>query len=508
LSTASRAKEGPVPSDSWNPPYQYDYTTIEDVKAIVAKAIKSVKGLKRADITEIRAFKTPPKGVRLTIDALCILFSVKPVVVHDPMLGKREDYWPAAQSRVLKDAGALLAHLLVFDKEILKDAGAIPRQAIKRLLPYIENPDFRPGKIRKASEACVALCVWVRAMFKYHQVVHGAAGGTILDPTAGLVPRMANDSAAAATASTPPSARGSLWPPAERTAPTSAASLQVKRAARLDQMLEEDCDVLLPLFPTGDRFDDRFVPLTSLSYLPSATSVLGFLPLLSSFLPFLPCFLASFLPSFLPSFLLSFLLQRLSSLPSFLPSYFLPSFPSFLPSSTSFLPVLPSFLFLSFLPSFLPPSLHSIASSLAWLPSFHDFLPPVTSILRGRQVHAAAVAAARGAGKHPVADGVPARGGPLSRRRLQASAHTPRLPPPRPVRTVHVGPNVACRACIRVGCRRARQHHHRREDDAIDDGKSADNGNSIAAGNDDSAKIKAEGAEVEPPFRPQPLSIL
>lgn len=62
------------------------------------------------------------------------------------------------------------------------------RQAID---PFVVNPDFEAKQIEKASKACTAICLWVRAMHKYNTVakqvepkrkllaekqVHGQAG--------------------------------------------------------------------------------------------------------------------------------------------------------------------------------------------------------------------------------------------------------------------------------------------------------------------------------------------
>ena len=36
-------------------------------------------------------------------------------------------------------------------------------QVIKKVGPYIENPDFTPKAIEKASVACKAICMWISA---------------------------------------------------------------------------------------------------------------------------------------------------------------------------------------------------------------------------------------------------------------------------------------------------------------------------------------------------------
>lgn len=36
--------------------------------------------------------------------------------------------------------------------------------------PFVVNPDFEAKQIEKASKACTAICLWVRAMHKYNMV--------------------------------------------------------------------------------------------------------------------------------------------------------------------------------------------------------------------------------------------------------------------------------------------------------------------------------------------------
>lgn len=50
------------------------------------------------------------------------------------------------------------------------DQDNIPESIISTISPYIERTDFDPAAIRKASVACEAICMWVRAMFKYYNV--------------------------------------------------------------------------------------------------------------------------------------------------------------------------------------------------------------------------------------------------------------------------------------------------------------------------------------------------
>eukprot|EP00913_Durusdinium_trenchii_P034419 g32200.t1 len=130
-------------------------------------------------IQEVKALGNPPAGVRLACEAVCIMFQLKParpeaaletsdgcfwfVELHALKLSG-QDYWETSQKQVLVDAKKLLEDLMDFDKD------NIPDKVIATIGPYIEREDFDPAAIKKASVACEALCLWVRAMYKYHFV--------------------------------------------------------------------------------------------------------------------------------------------------------------------------------------------------------------------------------------------------------------------------------------------------------------------------------------------------
>ena len=68
------------------------------------------------DITMVKSMKSPPSGVRLVCEAVCVLKGIKPERVPDPSgTGKKiEDYWPAAK-RMLGDM-KFLESLMNYDK--------------------------------------------------------------------------------------------------------------------------------------------------------------------------------------------------------------------------------------------------------------------------------------------------------------------------------------------------------------------------------------------------------
>nr|XP_054101684.1 dynein axonemal heavy chain 1 isoform X2 [Callithrix jacchus] len=127
-------------------------------------ALASLRNLNKNDLTEVRAMQRPPPGVKLVIEAVCIMRGIKPKKVPGEKLGtKVDDYWEPGKG-LLQDLGRFLESLFKFDKDNIGDA------VIKAIQPYIDNEEFQPAAIAKVSKACTSICQWVRAMHKYHFV--------------------------------------------------------------------------------------------------------------------------------------------------------------------------------------------------------------------------------------------------------------------------------------------------------------------------------------------------
>ncbi|XP_046731532.1 dynein axonemal heavy chain 1 [Silurus meridionalis] len=127
-------------------------------------ALASLKSLNKNDITEVRAMQRPPQGVKLVIEAVCILKGIKPKKVAGEKPGSKvDDYWEPGKG-MMQDPGKFLDSLLKFDRD------NIPDPVIKLLQPYIDNEEFHPAAIAKVSRACTSMCLWVRAMHEYHFV--------------------------------------------------------------------------------------------------------------------------------------------------------------------------------------------------------------------------------------------------------------------------------------------------------------------------------------------------
>ncbi|BBN11637.1 hypothetical protein Mp_5g13570 [Marchantia polymorpha subsp. ruderalis] len=128
-------------------------------------ALSSLKLLTRNDIVEVKSLRNPPEGVKMVMEACCIMFQQAPKMVADPnKLGKKlADYWDAS-TKMLTDPTKFLDSLLGFDKD------NIPESVIVKIEPFITMEAFTPEQVARVSKACTSICMWVRAMHSYYLV--------------------------------------------------------------------------------------------------------------------------------------------------------------------------------------------------------------------------------------------------------------------------------------------------------------------------------------------------
>ena len=144
---------------------------LDEALPALEEAVRCLNDLKKSDIDEVKSLKTPPSGVVLTMKVCCLMFEVKPIKKNDPNVpGKKiDDYWEAGQKGLLTDAKVFINSLFNFDKD------NIPDRIIRNIAPYMDDPNFTPSAIERSSKACTAICMWARAMYKYHFVALGVA---------------------------------------------------------------------------------------------------------------------------------------------------------------------------------------------------------------------------------------------------------------------------------------------------------------------------------------------
>jgi dynein heavy chain len=88
---------------------------------IMNSAVAALNTLTPADIAVVKTMKSPPAGVRLVCEALCVLKGIKPDRINDPSTGRKiEDYWGPSK-KMLGDM-KFLESLLTFDKHNIPPA--------------------------------------------------------------------------------------------------------------------------------------------------------------------------------------------------------------------------------------------------------------------------------------------------------------------------------------------------------------------------------------------------
>ena len=131
-------------------------------------AVKALATLKKADVDEVKNMKSPPGGVKLTMEAVCIMKEIPPAKVPAPDgKGKVDDFWEPAK-KMMNDS-KFLESLQKYDKDNIKP------EVITKIRNYTTNPDFDPVLIEKASKAAKGLCMWCRAMETYDRVAKDVA---------------------------------------------------------------------------------------------------------------------------------------------------------------------------------------------------------------------------------------------------------------------------------------------------------------------------------------------
>ncbi|KAJ3192416.1 Dynein heavy chain 7, axonemal [Irineochytrium annulatum] len=128
-------------------------------------ALSALDTLKKTDIDLVKSMKNPPDGVKLVMEAVCVMKDIKPEKIPDPSGSGRMifDYWKSSL-KMLGDP-RFLDGLKTFDKD------DIPAHVIKKIrTTFIPNPEFKPEKVRNASSAAEGLCNWIVAMESYDRV--------------------------------------------------------------------------------------------------------------------------------------------------------------------------------------------------------------------------------------------------------------------------------------------------------------------------------------------------
>lgn len=117
-------------------------------------SVKALNTLDKDSITMVKSYKNPPALIKLVMEAVCLLFDVKPS-------------WD--ESKKLLNNTKFLENCKEFDKD------SISKKTVKALQKYVTDPGFTPEKMQSVSAAAVSLCMWVKAMDVYARVAKEVA---------------------------------------------------------------------------------------------------------------------------------------------------------------------------------------------------------------------------------------------------------------------------------------------------------------------------------------------
>ena len=107
---------------------------------LLEMALKALDTLTKADITEVKAMKSPPAAVKVVMEVVCLMLGTKPNRVNDPSKpgGKVNDYWGPAQVR-----SYLALHVIHVQGTWIKDIYLVfsesvcPRKCMSHKIPNL-----------------------------------------------------------------------------------------------------------------------------------------------------------------------------------------------------------------------------------------------------------------------------------------------------------------------------------------------------------------------------------
>jgi len=139
---------------------------LSEAMPILEAAIAALDTLTTQEISEIKAMRNPPRGVRIVMEVLCVMKNIGPARVPDPSGNGKTiiDYWGPSVKYILSDP-RLLQSLVQYNKD------DIPPKVIKKVREYIAMPDFQLDKIKAVSRAAFSIASWIYAIEAYDRVV-------------------------------------------------------------------------------------------------------------------------------------------------------------------------------------------------------------------------------------------------------------------------------------------------------------------------------------------------
>uniref|UniRef100_A0A7E4W8T1 AAA_9 domain-containing protein n=1 Tax=Panagrellus redivivus TaxID=6233 RepID=A0A7E4W8T1_PANRE len=136
---------------------------VTDAIPALETAIDALQILNQNDISTLKTMRFPPQGVRLCMEAVCILLGEKPTKSIDQTGNITIDYWPTSQ-KVLSDI-----HFLTRIRTFPRDRVGYKTMKLIRN-DYLSKPEFDAEVMKQVSLAAEGLCLWVKALDIYNKI--------------------------------------------------------------------------------------------------------------------------------------------------------------------------------------------------------------------------------------------------------------------------------------------------------------------------------------------------
>ena len=117
------------------------------------EAQKSVSGIKKQHLTEVRSMANPPPAVKLAMESVCT------------MLGHQMDGWKTVQQIIRRDD--FISSIVNFDTD--KSLTVALRDKMRK--EYLSNPDYNFETVNRASKACGPLVQWAIAQVRFSDIL-------------------------------------------------------------------------------------------------------------------------------------------------------------------------------------------------------------------------------------------------------------------------------------------------------------------------------------------------
>ncbi|KAI9220479.1 dynein heavy chain 1, cytosolic [Blastocladiella britannica] len=119
----------------------------------VIEAQRSVSGIKKQQLVEVRNLNNPPEAVKMAMESVCMMLKL-PV-----------DSWKSVQAAIRRDD--FISSILNYDTDVMMTPAL--RERVNR--DFLSNPNYSFESVNRASKACGPLVQWVMAQVTYSEIL-------------------------------------------------------------------------------------------------------------------------------------------------------------------------------------------------------------------------------------------------------------------------------------------------------------------------------------------------